>query len=88
MRDILRLLLGDGPSEDGGDTAGAGAGIWDGRRGRRPSVADSREWCGTEPDGGALGQVARTLRGASQQHGRGRGRGGRAAGRSRGMGPF
>jgi hypothetical protein len=87
MRDILRLLLGDGPTGDG-------AGIWDGRRGRRPSVASSREWCGTEPDGGAIGRVARTL------HGRlgsvptpvpapcGRGRGGRAAGRGRGLGPF
>jgi hypothetical protein len=77
MRDILRLLLGDGPDEDG--NADAAAGIWDGRRGRRPSVADSRDWCGTEPDGGAIGQVARSLR---------RGRAGRAAGRGRGMGPF
>jgi hypothetical protein len=78
MRDILRLLLGDEPSEDGGD----GAGIWDGRRGRRPSIADSRDWCGTQPDGRAIRQVGRTLRGG------GRGRPGRGAGRSRGMGPF
>jgi hypothetical protein len=81
MRDIMRLLLGDGSGEDG-------PGIWDGRRGRRPGVADSRQWCGTEPDGGAIGRVARTLRGGAQQRDRGRGRGGRAAGRGRGMGPF
>jgi hypothetical protein len=81
MRDILRLLLGDGPGEDG---SGEGAGIWDGRRGRRPSIADSRQWCGTEPDGDAIGQVARALRGG----GRGRVRPGRAGGRSRGIGPF
>jgi hypothetical protein len=81
MRDILKLLLGDGPGEDG--NADAAAGTWDGRRGRRPSVADSRDWCGTEPDGGTIGQVARSLRG-----GRGRGRVGRAAGRGRGTGPF
>jgi hypothetical protein len=80
MRDILRLLLGDGPGEDRGAD---GAGIWDGRRGRRPSIADSRDWCGTQPDDRSIGQVARTLGG-----GRGRGRPGRAAGRGRGMGPF
>jgi hypothetical protein len=76
MRDIMRLLLGDGRGEDG-------PGVWDGRRGRRPSVADSRQWCGTEPDGGAIGRVARAVPG----RGRG-GRSGRAAGRGRGMGPF
>jgi hypothetical protein len=85
MRDILRLLLGDGPGEDDG---GDGAAIWDGRRGRRPSIADSREWCGTEPDGEAIGQVARALRGPRPHHGRGWGRPGRGAGRSRGAGPF
>jgi hypothetical protein len=56
MRDIIRLLLGDGQEADGG------ADMWD-RRGRRPRVADSREWCGTGPGDEAIDQVAAVLRG-------------------------
>jgi len=78
MRDILRLMLGDRPGEDGAE-----AEIWDGRRSRRPSVAGARDWCGTEPDDEAIRQLGRALRG-----GRGRGRPGRAGGRNRGLGPF
>jgi hypothetical protein len=59
MRDIMKLLLGDG-QEDSAET-------WD-RRGRRPRVADSREWCGTGTGGDAIGELAAAL---------GRGRGGR-----------
>jgi hypothetical protein len=55
MRDIMKLLLGDGTGE-GHD----GAEIWD-RRGRRPSVADSREWCGTGTGDDAIGQLAAAL---------------------------
>ncbi|HTU74257.1 MAG TPA: hypothetical protein VMG38_12135 [Trebonia sp.] len=84
MRDIVRLLRGEGPREDDGE---GGAAIWDGRRGRRPSIADSREWCGTEPDGEALGQLARALR-SPRQHDRGRARAGRAGRGNRGIGPF
>jgi hypothetical protein len=58
----MKLLLGDG-QEDGAE-------IWDGR-GRRPRVADSRDWCGTGTGDDAMGQIAAAL-------GRpGRGRGGR-----------
>jgi hypothetical protein len=61
MRDIMKLLLGDGQEDS--------AEIWD-RRGRRPRVADSREWCGTGTGSGddAIGELAAAL---------GRGRGGR-----------
>jgi hypothetical protein len=61
MRDIMRLLFGDGQGADGS------ADSWD-RRGRRPRVEDSREWCGTGPGDEAINQVAAVLRG------RGRGR--------------
>jgi hypothetical protein len=57
MRDIIRLLLGDGQEADDG-----GADMWD-RRGRRPRVADSREWCGTGPGDEVIDQVAAVLRG-------------------------
>jgi hypothetical protein len=59
MRDIMKLLLGDGQEDS--------AEIWD-RRGRRPRVADSREWCGTGTGDDAIGELAAAL---------GRGRGGR-----------
>jgi hypothetical protein len=75
MRDILKLLLGDGQE--------GGAEIWDGR-GRRPRVADSREWCGTGTGDDAMGEIAAAL---------GRGRGGRGRGKRvvvkrPGLGPF
>jgi hypothetical protein len=55
MRDIMKLLLGDG--QEGGEE------IWDGRPGRRPRVADSREWCGTGTGTGddAIGELAAAL---------------------------
>jgi hypothetical protein len=53
MRDIMKLLLGDGQEEDSAE-------IWD-RRGRRPRVADSREWCGTGTGDDAIGQLASAL---------------------------
>jgi hypothetical protein len=52
MRDIMKLLLGDGQDD--------GAEIWDGR-GRRPRIADSREWCGTGTGDDAIGQLAAAL---------------------------
>lgn len=60
MRDILRLLLGDGDD----DNARAAAG-WD-QPSRRASVADSRDWCGSGPGGDAIRQAAEQLSG----HGR------------------
>ena len=65
MRDIMKLLLGDG--QDDGAEINDSAEIWDGR-GRRARVADSREWCGTGTGDDAIGQLAAAL---------GRGRGGR-----------
>jgi len=65
MRDILKLLLGDG--QEGSAEINDSAEIWDGR-GRRPRVADSREWCGTGTGDDAMGEIAAAL---------GRGRGGR-----------
>ena len=51
MLDILRLMLGD---DDGnGEKARPGAGDWD-EPGRRPSVADSRDWCGSGPGDDAI----------------------------------
>jgi hypothetical protein len=58
MRDILRLLLGDGD----GDGTEHGTGAWD-QPGRRARIADSREWCGTGTGDDALSQVADQLRG-------------------------
>jgi len=55
MRDIMRLLLGDGATDGAADSAE----IWD-RRGRRARVADSREWCGTS-DSDAIDQLAAAL---------------------------
>jgi hypothetical protein len=83
MRDILRLLLGDGDGD--GKTAGPGAGGWD-QPGRRANVADSREWCGSGPDGDAIRQAAEQLRG----RGRPGHRGGRhvVVRRGRRAGPF
>ena len=41
MRDIIKLLFGDGDSD------GRGPEGWD-QPGRRARIGDSREWCGTE----------------------------------------
>jgi len=60
MRDIFRLLLGDGDGD--GKAADRGAAGWD-QPGRRANVGDSREWCGSGPDGDAIRQVAEQLRG-------------------------
>jgi len=65
MRDILRLLLGDGD----GKTTEPGTAGWD-QPGRRANVADSREWCGSGPDGDAIRQVAGQLRGRPGHRGR------------------
>ena len=74
MRDILRLLLGDG---DGGGDEGAG---WD-QPSRRPSVAGSREWCGSGPGDDAIRRAAEQLRGRARPGRRGVViRGGRRAG--------
>ena len=56
MRDIVRLLLGDGATDGTADSEE----IWD-RRGRRPRVADSREWCGTGDGDDAIDQLAAAL---------------------------
>ncbi|HEY6789280.1 MAG TPA: hypothetical protein VI365_18405 [Trebonia sp.] len=61
MRDILRLLLGDGD----GESAEQGAGGWD-EPSRRPSVAGSRDWCGSGPGGDAIRQAAEQLRGGAR----------------------
>jgi hypothetical protein len=58
MRDILRLLLGDGDDA----RADRGAGSWD-QPGRRASVADSRDWCGSGPGGDVIRQAAEQLSG-------------------------
>jgi hypothetical protein len=52
MRDVVRLLLGDGHDDADYDDAEAGA-WWPGRRGR---VADSRGWCGTGLGGDEAGR--------------------------------
>jgi hypothetical protein len=57
MLDILRLMLGDGD----GKKAQSDAGDWDEPR-RRPSVADSRDWCGSEPGGDAIRRAVGPLR--------------------------
>jgi hypothetical protein len=56
MRDIIKLLFGDGD----GDSRGAED--WD-QPGRRARIGDSREWCGTQPGEDALGELAAALRG-------------------------
>jgi hypothetical protein len=60
MRDIFKLLFSDGDGE-------ADAGGWD-QPGRRARIGDSREWCGTEPDQGALGALASALGGRRGGH--------------------
>ena len=65
MLDILRLMLGDGDGDGDGERAKWGAGGWD-EPGRRPRVADSREWCGTEPGDDAIRRAVGPLGG----HGR------------------
>lgn len=75
MGDLMRLLLGDGPEGDGpgrdGTQDGGVAEVWSGR-GRRPRVADSREWCGTGLGDDGIGALGAVLRG--QGRGRVRGR--------------
>ncbi len=77
MRDFLRLLIGDG------ERAEQGADGWDEPR-RRASIADSRDWCGSGPDGDAIRQAAERLRGRGRPGRRGAARvvvrGGRRAG--------
>jgi hypothetical protein len=70
MRDILRLLLGDGDGDCDGMRAEQGAGGWD-QPSRRPSVADSREWCGSGPGGDVIRQVAGQLGGRARPGHRG-----------------
>jgi hypothetical protein len=62
MRDILRLLLGDGDGDAEGMRPEQGADAWD-QPGRRARVADSREWCGSGPGDEAIRQVADQLSG-------------------------
>ncbi|MCW2932816.1 MAG: hypothetical protein JWM19_3778 [Actinomycetia bacterium] len=81
MRDILRLLLGDGD----GTSAEQGADGWD-EPSRRPSVADSRDWCGSGPGGDAIRQAAEQLRGGARPGHRGAGR--VVVRRGRRAGPF
>jgi hypothetical protein len=64
MSDIVRLLFGGG--DDGGERD------WSGRGGR-PRVADSREWCGTEPGADAIAGIGRALRGFGGARRQGRG---------------
>jgi hypothetical protein len=61
MRDIIKLLFGDGES-GGSEPQG-----WDEPR-RRARIDDSRDWCGTTPGEDTLGALAAAL------GGRGRGR--------------
>ena len=70
MRDILRLLLGD--SDGDGLRAEPGALGWD-QPSRRPSVADSRDWCGSGPGDDVIRQAVEYVSGRSRP-GRRRGR--------------
>jgi hypothetical protein len=76
MRDILRLVLGDGGSRK----AEPGEGAWD-EPGRRANPADSREWCGSGPGDEAIRQLAAQLRGGARRGPKGAHR--KVAGRGR-----
>lgn len=57
MGDIRRLLLGGPRGEDGDGDRDWGPG------GRRPRVADSREWCGSAPGEESIENLAAALKG-------------------------
>jgi hypothetical protein len=60
MRDIIKLLFGDGDG-DGREPEG-----WD-QPGRRARVGDSREWCGTQPGEDTLGALTAALGGRGRR---------------------